>query len=151
MKTTTWTDRGVLMLRLALGTVFVMHGWQKLAVMGHAGVAGFLTQLGVPFPGVSAALLIAVELGGGLALLAGAFTRVAGLLIAAAMLVAVVTVHLPNGYFLPNGYEFTLTLLLANLSVAMTGAGAYSVDRWLTSRRSVERRQERPAAARLAA
>ena len=73
-----------------------------------------------------------MELGGGLALLAGAFTRVAGLLIAGAMLVATVTVHLPNGYFLPNGYEFTLTLLIASLAVTMTGAGAYSVDRWLS-------------------
>jgi putative oxidoreductase len=132
MQTTTSIDRGLFLLRIALGSVFVMHGWQKLAVLGHSGVAGFLGQLGVPFPAVGAALLVAVELGGGLALLAGAFTRVAGLLIAGAMLVATVTVHLPNGYFLPNGYEFTLTLLMASLAVTMTGAGAYSVDRWLS-------------------
>jgi putative oxidoreductase len=151
MQTTTWIDRGLFLLRLALGTVFVMHGWQKLAVMGHAGVTGFLTQLGVPFPAVSAALLIAVELGGGLALVAGAFTRIAGLLIAAAMLVATVTVHLPNGFFLPNGYEFTLTLLVANLAVVMTGAGAYSVDRWLSGSPRSTRAPESRAASRLAA
>ena len=51
-------DLGLMLVRLALGTVFVMHGWQKLSVMGLAGVAGFLTTLGIPVPSVSAALLI---------------------------------------------------------------------------------------------
>lgn len=151
MKTTTWTDRGLFLLRIALGLVFVMHGWQKLAGFGHVGVTGFLTQLGVPFPAVSAALLMAVELGGGLALLAGAFTRVAALLIAGAMAVATVTVHLPNGFFLPNGYEFALTLLLANLAVTMTGAGAYSVDAWIAGRRRVVASREVATRTRLAA
>jgi len=125
---TMWTDRGLLLLRVALGVVFVMHGWQKLFVLGHAGVAGFLSQIGVPFPAVSAVLLTAVELGGGLAILAGAFTRVASALTASAMLVASVTVHLPNGFFMPTGYEYTLTLLLASLALALTGPGAYSVN-----------------------
>ena len=149
--TRTWIDRGLLLLRIALGSVFVMHGWQKLTVIGYDGLVGFLTQLGVPVPAVSAALLIAVELGGGLALIAGAFTRIAGLLIAGAMLVAVVTVHLPNGYFLPNGYEFALTMLLGNLSVVMTGAGAYSVDQWIRGRRDVREPAAAPARRRLAA
>ena len=47
------------------GSVFIVHGWQKLAIVGHAGVAGFLAQLGVPLSAVSAALLIGVELLGG--------------------------------------------------------------------------------------
>jgi putative oxidoreductase len=131
---TTWTDRGLFLLRLALGVVFVMHGWQKLAVFGHAGVTGFLTQLGVPFPGVNAVLITAVELGGGLLLLAGAFTRVAGTLIAFAMLVAVMTAHLANGFYAPTGFEYPMTLLLASAAVTMTGAGAYSVDGLLAGR-----------------
>lgn len=131
---TTWTDRGLFVLRLALGVVFVMHGWQKLAVFGHAGVTGFLTQLGVPFPGVNAVLITAVELGGGVLLLAGAFTRIAGTLLAFAMLVAVVTAHLANGFFAPTGFEYPLTLLLASTAVTMTGAGAYSVDRLIAGR-----------------
>ncbi len=131
---TTWTDRGLFLLRLALGVVFVMHGWQKLALFGHAGVTGFLTQLGVPFPGVNAVLITAVELGGGLLLLAGAFTRVAGALVAFAMLVAVVTAHLANGFFAPTGFEYPMTLLLASAAVTMTGAGAYSVDRLMAGR-----------------
>ena len=121
-------NQGLLLLRIALGVVFIMHGGQKLFVMGPSTVAGFLAAIGMPWPSVSAALLIAAELGGGLALLAGAFTRLAALLTAFTMAVAMTTVHLANGFFLPNGYEFTLTLLLASLTVALTGAGAYSVD-----------------------
>lgn len=130
-----WTDRGLLLLRVALGTVFVMHGSQKLFGIGYQGVTGFVASLGLPLPALGAAALIAVELGGGLALLAGAFTRVTALLTAFAMAVATVTVHLANGFFLPNGYEFTLTLMLASFAVVMTGAGAYSVDAWLRRRR----------------
>ena len=123
-----WIDRGLLLIRIAVGLVFVMHGGQKLFVFGHAGVTGFMASLGLPFPAVNAALIMAVELGGGLALLAGAATRVAAVLIAGAMAVATVTAHLANGFFLPNGYEFALTLGLVSLAVAMTGAGRYSVD-----------------------
>ena len=123
-----WTDRGLLLVRVALGLVFVMHGGQKLFVFGHAGVTGFMTSLGIPFPAVSAVLVTAVELAGGLALLAGAFTRVAALLIAGTMAVAIVTAHLASGFFLPAGYEFALTLMLASGALTMTGGGAYSVD-----------------------
>src|SRR5687768_10608152 len=108
---TNWTDRGLLLLRIALGTVFVLHGWQKLFVFGPAGVTGVLASSGMPVPGLNAMLLIGVELVGGLALIAGAFTRITSVLIAFTMLVATVLVHLPNGYFLPNGAEFTLTLM----------------------------------------
>jgi putative oxidoreductase len=131
-------DRGLLLLRIALGIVFVMHGGQKLFTMGHAGVAGFLGSMGVPFPGLNAGLLIATELGGGLALLAGAGTRLVSVATAFAMLVAVWLVHLPNGFFLPNGYEFALLLLLGSLALTQTGAGAYSVDAWLGNRKSGE-------------
>ena len=123
-----WNDRGLLLLRLALGSVFVMHGWQKLALLGPGAITGFLASSGVPFPGLNAVILISVELLGGVALMTGAFTRIAASLIAFAMLVATVLVHLPNGYFMPNGIEFTLTLMLASVAMTMTGAGAYSID-----------------------
>ena len=125
---TTWTDRGLLLLRLALGSVFFMHGWQKLTQMGPEGVAGFLGASGVPLPGLHALLLIGVELVGGLLIIAGTLTRATAAAQAFAMLVATVLVHLPNGYFLPNGAEFTVTLMLASLALTMTGAGRYSVD-----------------------
>ena len=123
-----WTDRGLLLLRAGLGIVFMAHGLQKLLVLGVAGVAGFLTQLGVPFPGVNAALLIGTELIGGLLIATGGLTRLAAAATAFAMLVATVLVHVPNGFFLPNGYEFTMMLGVASTALVMTGAGRYSID-----------------------
>ena len=141
-----WLDRGLFVLRVALGVVFVMHGGQKALVYGPAGVAGGMAALGLPFPQVSAVLITAVELGGGLALLAGALTRVAAFLIAGAMGVATLTAHLANGYFMPTGFEYTLTLMLASLAVVMTGPGAYSVDKLRLARTH----SEEPAYARAA-
>jgi len=131
---TRWTDRGLLLLRAALGLVFVMHGGQKLFVFGHAGTTAFLAQVGVPFPSVNAVLITAAELGGGLAMLSGLFTRFAGAVLAFSMTVAILSVHLPNGFFAPTGVEFPLTLLLASLTLTATGAGAYSIDAWLAGR-----------------
>lgn len=142
MRTKTWTDRGLLLARMAIGTVFIMHGWQKLFEFGHAGTAGFLAQAGVPFPSLNAFLITFTELGGGLAMLAGLGTRIAGLLLAFAMSVAIVTVHLPNGFFAPRGVEYPLTLLLVSLTLVMTGAGAYSLDALLTRGRSATTPEE---------
>ena len=133
-----WIDRGLLLMRIALGLVFVMHGGQKLFVFGHAGVASGMAALGLPLPGLSAALITAVELGGGLALLAGAFTRVSAFLIAGAMAVATVSAHLTSGFFMPSGFEYTLTLMLSSLAILMTGPGAYSVDSVLARRTQPE-------------
>lgn len=129
-----WTDRGLLLARFAVGLVFVMHGGQKLFVMGYPAVTGFMASLGLPYPAVSAALLIAAELGGGLALMLGAFTRLAATALAFNMVVATITVHLAHGFFLPQGYEFTLLLMLLNVTLVMTGAGAYSADAWWSRR-----------------
>lgn len=66
----------------------------------------------------------------------GLFTRVAGLGLAAVMLGALVIVHLPAGFFLPNGIEFVLTLLAAAGALALTGPGAYSLDALFRGRRT---------------
>lgn len=86
-------------------------------------------------PTIAAALLIAVELGGGILLIFGLFTRVAAALLAVDMLGAMVTVHLPHGFFLPEGIEFTLVLAGASLALAGLGAGPLSLDRLLWGRR----------------
>jgi len=119
---------GVLPLRLVIGLVFVVHGAQKLLVFGLAGTSGFLASLGVPLPQVAAAGLIAVEIVGGLALVAGAWTRPAAALLAADMLVAILTVHARGGFFVPGGVEFVLTLLGGCLALVGLGAGPWSVD-----------------------
>lgn len=122
-------DAGLALLRVIVGVVFMAHGGQKLFVFGLDGVAAGFGQMGIPFAGVVGPLVAAGELLGGLALIAGAFTRLAALGLSIIMLGAIVTAHLPAGFFLPNGYEFALTLFAASAALALTGAGRYSVDR----------------------
>ncbi len=125
---------GSTVLRLVVGIVFIAHGWQKLFTMHIPGVAGFLTMLHIPLPGVSAVVLTCVELLGGLALVLGIVTRWAALLLAFDMLVAILAVHLKNGFFMPSGYEYALTLLAACIALAMTGPGLASLDDVLAKR-----------------
>lgn len=123
-----WGEAAPLILRVVTGVIFFMHGYQKLMVMGIPGVTGFLTMLGMPFPGVLAVLLIAGELLGGLFLILGLWTHWSAKVLAFISLVALFTVHLSKGFFLP-GYEFILLLLAASVSVMITGPGKWSLDR----------------------
>lgn len=115
-------DLGRLVLRLALGAVFVVHGWMKLSDLGMAN--GFLTKLGMP--NGTGALVGAVEFFGGLAVIAGIWVPVAATLLALVMVGAIALVKGKMGFV--GGYEFDLTLLLAALAVAKLGAGRFSLD-----------------------
>jgi putative oxidoreductase len=125
---------GPTVLRVVVGTVFLMHGGQKIFTFGLHGTAGFLGGLGVPMPAVMAAILIAVEFLGGAALVLGVFTRWAAMLLAVDMMVAIVLVHLKNGFFMPAGVELALTLMAACIALAIMGAGPASVDNFLSGR-----------------
>src|SRR4051794_13081247 len=83
---------GLLVLRVGLGIVFAMHGWQKLFQMGIPGVAGFFGMIGVPAPEVAALLVSLIELLGGVALLLGLFIRWVAIPLAVDMLVAALLV-----------------------------------------------------------
>jgi putative oxidoreductase len=111
-----------------VGAVFAAHGAQKLFTYHIAGVTGMFTQVGIPLPHLSAIVVTLVELFGGIALILGVATRLAALAIAIDMAVAILAVHFKNGFFMPTGYEYALTLLGANICLMLTGAGAYSVD-----------------------
>lgn len=125
---------GLTVLRVTVGVVFLVHGGQKLFVFGFHGVAGFLSGLGFPLPGASGVVLTLVELLGGAALLLGLFTRWAAALIAIDMVVAILVVHLKNGFFNPKGFEYPLTVVAACVALAIGGAGAASVDGVLAKR-----------------
>jgi putative oxidoreductase len=132
---------GPLVLRLALGAVFVAHGAQKLFGIsgggGLTGTAAFFAQIGLA-PAYPLALFVGiVEFAGGLLLGAGAFTGIAAAVLSADMLVAFWTVHLASGFFLNwtqapgqgHGYEFNLVLIAALVSLMFTGPGTLSFDR----------------------
>lgn len=119
---------GITVLRAVVGLVFLMHGGQKLFVYGLEGVTGSFTQMGVPGAAFTAIFVTAVEFLGGLALLLGLFTRFAAALTAIVMLGALFTVHLAAGFFLPNGYEFVLTLLAASGALVLLGSGPLALD-----------------------
>ena len=119
---------GATLLRIVVGVVFLMHGYQKLFVWGFHGVGGFLGQVGIPFAGFFAVVVTLLEFVGGAALVLGLFTRPIAALLAIDMLVAVLAVKLKGGFFAPDGIEFELLLLVASLWLALTGAGAASLD-----------------------
>jgi putative oxidoreductase len=119
---------GMVPLRIVIGLAFLMHGGMKLFSFGIGGTAGFLGKMGVPIPGVSAVVLIVVELLGGLAILIGFYARWAAAALAFDMLVAILVAKLHGGYFAPNGFELELDLLGACLTILVAGSGGMSVQ-----------------------
>ena len=127
------TALGLLILRLVVGLILAGHGAQKL--FGWWGGPGMTrwTQIvhslrirpAEPWAWVAAL----AEFGGGIFLALGLLTPLAAAAIAGSMIVAVVTVHLPKGFWVTKGgYEFNLALLAAVAALALTGPGAYSLD-----------------------
>ncbi|MBB6176933.1 putative oxidoreductase [Anoxybacillus tengchongensis] len=124
---------GILLIRLAVGLTFVGHGAQKLfgwfGGYGLKGTGGWLESIGLK-PGVTMALVAGLaEFVGGLLFALGLFTPFAALLIAMIMVVAIVKVHAPNGFWVTqNGFEYNFILIVVVIGVALIGAGDYSLD-----------------------
>lgn len=132
---------GLLILRLGLGAIFLAHGGQKVfGWFGGSGleatVQGFTNMGGQPWMGYAVAF---GELLGGLGLIVGCLTRLAGLGLAVIMGGAIQMVHLKNGFFMNHfmvpdkghGIEFALALFCMSLALAFTGPGFLSLDRCL--------------------
>ena len=119
---------GLTILRIVIGIVFIVHGAQKLFVFGIGGVTAGFAQMHIPLPMVAAPVVAIVEFVGGIALVAGFFTRIAAILLAIDMAGAILFVHGRNGFFMPMGYEFALSLLGACVALAVAGPGDYSLD-----------------------
>lgn len=128
-------DAALAIVRVATAIIFIAHGWQKVFQYGIAGVTQGFTQMGIPLPGISAPLVAGLELVGGALLLVGLLARPIAMLLAIDMLGAMFLVHFKNGFFLPNGFEFTFILLATSLAVVLAGAGAYSLDALIANRR----------------
>lgn len=106
-----------LLLRLALGVVFVAHGLPKL--INPAATAQFFGKIGIPAPGLMALFVGAVEAFGGVLLIAGFATRIAAALLAATMLVAMMTAK--RGAPFVGGWEYDFVLLAAAVSLVLSG------------------------------
>ncbi|UOY03243.1 DoxX family protein [Blastococcus sp. PRF04-17] len=129
-------DLAVLLARIAVGLVFFAHGWQKLFTNGIDGTAAFFDSVGVPAASAAAWFAALVELVGGAALIVGLAVPVAALLLLIDMVGAFVFVHAGAGLFVEQGgYELVLVLGAAALLLAAVGAGRFSVDHLLASRR----------------
>jgi putative oxidoreductase len=129
MSSITTPSIALLFGRVGFGVVFVAHGLKKLNEVGLAGLTASYATTSVPLPGIVAYFTTFVELIGGVLLIVGAFTGLAGLLLLVDMLGGLFFAHLRNGIFVSaGGFEFVLVLGLGALLLAVFGAGRYSID-----------------------
>jgi putative oxidoreductase len=130
---------GLAILRVVLGFIFAVHGWQKYNDIGIAGMQAGFGQMGVPNAEVFAVLVIVLELVGGVLLILGFLSRPIAALLAVEMIGALVLVHAPNGFFVnENGYELVLILAAAALTIALAGPGRFSLDYAVFGRRKTK-------------
>lgn len=118
------------LVRVVIGIVGAVHGWPKMKDLG-AFIANVDKQ-GIPLAPVFGTAAALSEFLGGIALILGLFGRWAAFFFACTMAVAVFKIHWANGFLAKgNGYEFPLVLLVAALSIVLSGSGPLSVDRIL--------------------
>jgi len=143
-------------LRLIVGYGFMEHGFAKLA-RGPDAFPAILHAIGVPAPHLMGWLTILVEIVGGLAVLLGALVPLASIPMAAVLLVAIITVHLPYGFssikllavtaagaqFGPPGFETDLLYLACLAALVLGGSGPFAIDGLLAKRREITRPSSR--------
>lgn len=119
---------GITALRVALGAIFVQHGYSKF-VRGIDGTSGFLASLGIPMPELMAYALTYGELLGGALLILGAFTFWVSLVHVVIAAVAFGTVHMGKGFGVSTGgYEFIMLIGAGSFYFLLNGPGRYAID-----------------------
>lgn len=123
---------GLLLLRLAVGVVFIAHGYNHIFGGGKiTGTARWFAGLGMKPGWLHAWTASLTELGAGALLMIGLLTPLGGAGVVGVMLVAWITNHLSNGFFIfrpGEGYEYVMTLTFCGLLFSCVGAGEWSVD-----------------------
>jgi putative oxidoreductase len=123
----------LLLLRCALGIIFISHGYPKLFTQTANWLQAF-PRMG--FPSYFAYISGVLEFFGGCLLIAGLFTRVVALLLAVEMAIAIWKVHLGQGIYVVRNYELPLSLCVAAFTLATVGAGMISLDYPIFRRRA---------------
>jgi putative oxidoreductase len=138
-------------LRLVIGFGFIAHGWAKLS-RGPEAFAKLLHQIGAPAPLITAWTATLLEIGGGLAIFAGALVTYASIPLIGMMAVAMITVHARYGFssirtigltasgprFGPPGIEINLLYIAGLLALIAFGPGILSIDAWRARRRELD-------------
>lgn len=123
-------DLAATLLRVTSGVWFLLHAGLKIFVFTPAGTVGFFEQIGLPGP--LAYAVIAAELLGGLALIAGYRTRLVALALSAILIGSIYTPHFAAGFFFSNaggGWEFPAFWTLTLWALALLGDGAYALGK----------------------
>lgn len=121
-------DYAALLLRVGTGVLFLAHAGLKIFVFTPAGTAAFFESLG--FPGALAYLVILAELVGGVALIAGIWTRWVSLALIPILLGSIYAPHGAAGFFFDSeggGWEFPAFWAIALVALALLGDGAHAV------------------------
>lgn len=109
---------GLLALRVTIGVIFIYHGWMKLGAIDQT--AAFFGSINIPLAGIMAWVVALAEFVGGIAILAGIYTRFAAKLLAIIMIVALLTAHLGGPW---KSAELPIALLGGLLAIATIGGG----------------------------
>ncbi|GAA5084593.1 putative oxidoreductase [Thermocatellispora tengchongensis] len=145
------SDIGLLLLRLAVGAVFIAHGWGDVSQPGGAAAnTENYRAAGIPLPELSTLFGAYMQLLGGVVVLFGALTRLICAGFAVVMAGALIFVHAGEGLVMGqdgSGSGFAFIMLAASLALLGTGAGRLSVDRVLAGRWPVRSGRTAPAGA----
>lgn len=122
----------LLVFRCAIGAVMLAHGWNHIWGGGKIeGTARWFRSLGMK-PGILHAWIASItELAAGVSLVLGLFTPLGGAAVMGTMIVALITNHRGNGFFIfrpGEGWEYVMTLIAAGFALAVLGAGEWSLD-----------------------
>jgi putative oxidoreductase len=125
-------DLALVVMRLSLGLTVIAHGYRHIFGGGKiAGTAGWFESLGMKPGKLHAWLASLTELGAGALLVVGLLTPIAAAGVMGTLLVALITNHWRNGFFIFNkgeGYEYVLMIVCMALALGTIGAGRYSLD-----------------------
>jgi putative oxidoreductase len=127
-----WRDIAYTAMRVIIGYILLMHGWFKVGTYGVAGVSGMMAKSGLEPATAFAVAAMFLETVGAICIILGLFTRFFVAALAIELLIALLAVHLKNGFDVSKGgFEYILLLGIVMFAIAIRGGGPYSVDRMI--------------------